>query len=57
MNWGVGKSGKKDVMIDTRMTQNTGRGKNKKAENGTKLILGIMTSTIRNDSSNPKPIF
>jgi hypothetical protein len=32
------KSGKKDVMIDTRMTRNTGSGKNKRVENGTKLI-------------------
>jgi len=38
MSWDVGKSGKKDVMIDTRMTPNTESGKNKKAENGTKFI-------------------
>ena len=38
MSWGVGKSGKKDVMTDTRMTQNTESGKNKRAGSGTKLI-------------------
>jgi len=38
MSWGVGKSGKKDVMTDTKMTQNTENRKNKRAEDETKII-------------------